>query len=57
MTCKSKEHLTKHPNNMKNEATLQFVRDHREDDIRRLAFVGDKNPNVDLPWALDQISG
>lgn len=42
---------------MKNEATLQFVRDHREDDIRRLAFVGDKNPNVDLPWALDQISG
>ncbi len=42
---------------MKNEATLQFVRDHRDDDVRRLAFLGDKHPDVDLPWALDQISG
>lgn len=42
---------------MKNEMTLQFVRDHREDDVRRLAFLGDKHPEVDLPWALDQIMG
>ncbi len=42
---------------MKNEATLLFVRHHREDDVRRLAFAGDKHPDVDLTWALDQISG
>lgn len=42
---------------MKNEATLQFVRAHREDDVRRLAFLGDNHPGVDLPWALDQICG
>ncbi len=42
---------------MKNEATLLFVRDHRDDDVRRLAFAGDKYPDVDLSWALDQISG
>lgn len=42
---------------MKNEMTLQFVRDHLDDDVRRLAFLGDKHPEVDLPWALDQISG
>lgn len=43
--------------NMKNEATLEFVRLHREDDVRRLAFAGDKHPDVDMPWALDQASG
>lgn len=42
---------------MKNEATLQFVQLHREDDVNRLAFLGDKNPDVDMPWALAQISG
>lgn len=43
--------------NMKNEATLEFVRLHREDDVRRLAFAVDKHPDVDMPWALDQIMG
>ncbi len=42
---------------MQNEATLQFVRSHYDDDIRRLAFLADKHPDVDMPWALDQISG
>lgn len=42
---------------MKNEATLLFVRHHRDDDVHLLAFAGDKHPDVDLPWALDQISG
>ena len=48
---------TKHSSSMKNEATLQFVQLHREDDVNRLAFLGDKNPDVDMPWALAQISG
>lgn len=48
---------TKQKQSMKNEATLLFVRDHRDDDVRRLAFAGDKHPDVDMAWALDQISG
>lgn len=40
-----------------NEATLEFVRQHRTDDVRRLAFLGDKFPEVDFPVALDQIRG
>ena len=42
---------------MKNEATIQFVRDHREDDVRSLALQARRNTSVDLPWALDQIQG
>lgn len=41
----------------KNAATLEFVRIHRKDDVRQLAFLGDKHPEVDMPWALDQIRG
>lgn len=39
------------------QATLDFVSRHRDDDVRKLAFLGDRYPEVDLPWALDQIRG
>ena len=39
------------------EKTLQFVRDHAGDDVRQLALMGSKHPEVDMPWALDQIRG
>ena len=42
---------------MKNEATIQFVHDHREEDVRALALRGSRDKEVDLPWALDQIQG
>ena len=42
---------------MKNEATIRFVRDHREEDVRTLALHARPDSNVDLPWALDQIQG
>ena len=42
---------------MKNEATIAFVREHREDDVRALAVRARRNDDVDLPWALDQIQG
>ena len=40
-----------------NEATITFVREHREEDVRALAISGCKDSDVDLPWALDQIQG
>ncbi|MBM6992994.1 MAG: SAM-dependent methyltransferase [Prevotella sp.] len=42
---------------MTNEVTKIFIRDHREDDVRRLALEGSRNSAVDLPFALDQIQG
>jgi hypothetical protein len=42
---------------MKNEATIEFVKEHREDDVRALALKARRNLDVDLPWALDQIQG
>ena len=42
---------------MKNEATIQFVREHREEDVRALALQARRNGDVDLTWALDQIQG
>lgn len=42
---------------MKNEATIRFVREHRENDVRALALRGCRDKNVDMPWALDQIQG
>ena len=42
---------------MKNEATIRFVREHREDDVRALALHARRDGEVDLPWALDQIQG
>ena len=40
-----------------NQATLDFIRQHQDDDVRKLAFLGNKNPEVDMPFALDQIRG
>ena len=42
---------------MMNEATREFVRKHREDDVRLLALRGTKDPEVDLAFALQQIDG
>ena len=42
---------------MKNEATIRFVREHREEDVRTLALQTRRDGEVDLPWALDQIQG
>ena len=40
-----------------NQATLDFIREHAEADVRRLALQGTKNPEVDLTFALEQIAG
>jgi hypothetical protein len=42
---------------MKNEATIQFVTEHREEDVRTLALQTWRNGDIDMPWALDQIQG
>ena len=42
---------------MKNEATIGFVQEHREEDVRKLALQARRDSDVDLPWALDQIQG
>lgn len=42
---------------MKNQASIDFVRQNREGDIRQLALKGAGGKNVELAWALDQISG
>ena len=42
---------------MKSEATIQFVREHRQKDVRTLALKARRNSDIDLPWALDQIQG
>ncbi len=34
-----------------------FILSHREDDVRELALKASKYPEIDLPWALNQISG
>lgn len=40
-----------------NRETLEYVRQHADDDVRMLALRGCKDPLVQLPWALDQIAG
>ena len=42
---------------MMNEATREFVREHRNEDVRQLALRGTKDPEVDLAFALQQIDG
>ena len=42
---------------MKNEATIGFVREHRDEDVRTLALQARRDGDVDLPWALEQIQG
>ena len=40
-----------------NQATLEFICQHRHDDIRQLALQGRKYPEVDMTYALEQIAG
>ena len=40
-----------------NPSTLDFIRHHADDDVRQLALRGSKNPEVDLSFALEQITG
>ena len=40
-----------------NQATLDFIQQHRTDDVRRLALQGVKHPEVDITFALEQIAG
>ncbi len=40
-----------------NRTTADFIRSHADDDIRQLALKGTKDPDIDLPFALDQIAG
>ena len=42
---------------MRNDATIEFVKEHRNDDVRLLALQARRDSDVDLPWALDQIQG
>lgn len=39
------------------QQTREFVRDHRTQDVRDLALHAKRAPDLDLPWALDQIAG
>ena len=40
-----------------NEKTWEFVRQHADDDVRKLALQGTRDGEVDLPMALQQIAG
>ena len=40
-----------------NQVTLDFIQQHRTDDVRRLALQGVKHPEVDITFALEQIAG
>ena len=40
-----------------NQATLDFIQQHRTDDVRRLALQGGRHPEVDIHYALEQIAG
>lgn len=49
--------MTNHSTEIMNQATLDFIRQHQDDDVRQLAFLGSKYPEVEMPFALDQIRG
>ena len=49
--------MTNHSTEIMNQATLDSIRQHQDDDVRQLAFLGSKYPEVDMPFALDQIRG
>ncbi len=42
---------------MMDEATRNYVQEHREEDVRRLALSGGKPTGIDLSFALQQIAG
>ena len=39
------------------QQTREFVRDHRTENVRDVALHAKRTPDLDLPWALDQIAG
>lgn len=49
--------MTNHSTEIMNQATFDFIRQHQDDDVRQLAFLGSKYPEVDMSFALDQIRG
>lgn len=49
--------MTNHSTEIMNQATFDFIRQHQDDDVRQLAFLGSKYSEVDMPFALDQIRG
>lgn len=49
--------MTNNSTEIMNQVTLDFIRQHQDDDVRQLAFLGSKYPEVDMPFALDQIRG
>ena len=49
--------MTNHSTEIMNQATQDFIRQHQEEDVRQLAFLGSKYPEVNMPFALDQIRG
>lgn len=49
--------MTNHSTEIMNQATFDFIRQHQDDDVRQLAFLGSKYPEVDMPFALDQFRG
>ena len=46
-----------HSTEIMNQATQDFIRQHQDEDVRQLAFLGSKYPEVNMPFALDQIRG
>ena len=40
-----------------NEKTWKFVREHADEDVRKVALLDTKDPEIDLKTALDQIAG
>ena len=49
--------MTNHSTEIMNQATQDFIRPHQDEDVRQLAFLGSKYPEVNMPFALDQIRG
>ena len=49
--------MTNHSTEIMNQATQDFIRQHQDEDVRQLAFLGSKYPEVNMPFALDQICG
>lgn len=49
--------MTNHSTEIMNQATLDFIRQHQDDDVRQLAFLGSKYPEVDMPFASIRFAG
>ena len=49
--------MTNHSTEIMNQATQDFIRQYQDEDVRQLAFLGSKYPEVNMPFALDQIRG